>query len=171
MRATNLPEELPFGLVEAIEAAGVALSRRGGVWFASDVEMAYAIADTHDPVVSAKAAVLADLAAYRYEREVGGMDFIGLRIDTSREARNNLTGAVVSAQLATAAGQPFAVAWKGVDGTFATLSASDLAALGVAVAAHVAECFAREAGLGDTVNAMTSLDAVLGFDIAVAWAG
>jgi len=170
MQRTNIPEAPPFGLVEAIEAAGLSIGRRGGVWFASDAAAAEAIAATHDPLPAAKAARLADLAAYRYEQEVGGVDVLGVRIDTSREARNNLTGAVVTAQLAVAAGQAFDVKWKGMDGAFVTLSAADMGSLVVAVATHVANCFARELALAGEIAALNSVADVLAFDIGASWA-
>jgi hypothetical protein len=170
MQRINLPETPPYGLVEAIEACGIAMNRRAGVWFASDAVAAEAIAATHDPLPPAKAARLADLAAYRYEQEVGGVDVQGVRIDTSREARNNMAGAVVTAQLVAAAGQTFAVQWKGMNGAFVTLSAADMGSLGVAVATHVAACFACEAAVAAQIAALTDVETVLRFDIEAAWA-
>jgi hypothetical protein len=170
MHRINLPETPPFGLVEAIEAAGVSLNRRAGVWYASDAAAAEAIAAAHDPLPPAKASRLADLAAYRYEQEVGGVDVQGVRIDTSREARNNLTAAVATAQLAADAGQPFSVQWKGLNGGFVPMAAADLRSLGLAVATHVAGCFANEGAVAAQIAALTDVDTVLRFDISAAWA-
>lgn len=170
MQRINLPETPPYGLVEAIEASGIAMNRRAGVWFASDAAAAEAIAAAHDPLPPAKAARLADLAAYRYEQEVGGVDVQGVRIDTSREARNNLTGTVAAAQMAADAGRLFAVQWKGLGGGFVTLAAADLRGLGLAVATHVAACFACEAAVAAQIAALTDVETVLRFDIEAAWA-
>lgn len=166
MKRIDLPEAPPYGAVEALEAAGIAVRRIAGVWHADDADAAAAIIAAHDPLPAARAAKLAEIAAYRYARETGGADIMGMRIDTSREARNNLTGAVVTSQLA---GPAFAVQWKGLSGRFATLRAAEMAALGVAVAEHVSACFAREAALAAEIEALGTVEDVLAFDIGARW--
>lgn len=120
-------------------------------------------------VPEAKAAALARLAEYRWLRESEGVRVGGMLVETDREARGSLTSAVVLAQMAMAAGQPFAVAWKTREG-FRDLDAGDLIQAGNAAAAHVAWCFAHERVLAEQIEQMTDPDAIAAIDLDAAWA-
>lgn len=167
MTPLSLSADPPPGVVAAIEAAGIIVVRVGGVWHATDdaASAAETIIAAHDPLTAARDAKLAELAALRYEREIGGFVWNGLTIDTSREARGNLSGAVQMATIST----EFSVSWKTPDGTFVDLDSATLIALGQAVAGHVSACFTRERQLRDALLATAEWQDVITFDVAAAW--
>jgi hypothetical protein len=158
------------GLVEALDAEGITIWQRDGETFTPDDARAQAIIDAYDPLPHVRALKLADLAEYRWRREIEGVRVGGMLIETDREARGSLTSAVVLAQMAMMAGEPFRVAWKTAEG-FRELDAATLIGAGHAAAAHVAGAFAREAELRAQIEAMHDWREVEAFDIAKAWGG
>jgi hypothetical protein len=62
-----------------------------------------------------------------------------------------ITGAVVKATIDPS----FSTRWKSIDGSFVSLDAAGVIALGNAVAGHVAACFAAEATLVAAIEAGT----------------
>jgi hypothetical protein len=98
----------------------------------------------------------AQLSAYaasvRYDKEVAGITVGGVHIDTDRESQ----GLIDRAYSAVQRNPSFTTRWKGANGTFGlVLNAASIIAVGDAVAAHVAACFAKEAELGDAIAAGT----------------
>ncbi len=73
------------------------------------------------------------------------------RIRFDRESQAMITGAVVKATIDPA----FSTRWKCADGSFAALDAAGVIALGNAVGAHVAACFAAEESIVAAVVAGT----------------
>jgi hypothetical protein len=88
-------------------------------------------------------------ARKRRQGEQAGITVGGVPVATDRESQAMLTGAAVMAQ----ANPSFSTQWKGPDGVFVTLSATQIVALAEAVAMHVATCFATEAGVVEGINA------------------
>jgi len=88
--------------------------------------------------------VTVDLKAYaafvRYAKEIGGMEVGGVHVATDETSQAKLTGAYLKASRDAT----FTTDWKGTDGTFTSLDADSIIALGDAVLAHVAACFAAE---------------------------
>lgn len=115
-----------------------------------------------------RAAALQRLADHRWLREMAGIRIDGVLYDTDREARGSLTAAVLLAQMAMQAGQPYQVQWKAPEG-FVTLDGPALVQVGIAVAGYVAACFAREADLRETILAMTDPAEVQALDVAQLW--
>ena len=115
-----------------------------------------------------RAAALQALADHRWQQEMAGIRIDGVLYDTDREARGSLTAAVLLAQMAMQAGQPYQVQWKGPDG-FVLLDGPTLVQVGVAVAAYVATCFAREAALRSEIEAMKDPLAVQALDVVKLW--
>jgi hypothetical protein len=107
------------------------------------------------PLVLAKRAKLSEIAAARWNTEVGGVVVNGLTIDTSRESQGMITGAALTATLDEA----YTCQWKTATG-FVVLTAEQIIAVAQAVREHVQTCFDREAELTDEVNAAETIAAV-----------
>ena len=96
-----------------------------------------------------KALKKTEIAAARYNTEIGGCTVDGVTIATDRGSQALLTAAVVTARL----DPEFKTRWKCAGGHFVTLNAMQLRAIGDAVTAHVEACFAREAELVKLIDA------------------
>lgn len=96
-----------------------------------------------------KAQKKAEIASARYAAETGGCTVDGVTIATDRGSQALLTAAVVTARLDL----EFKASWKCADGSFVTLDAMQLRAIGDAVIAHVEACFAREGELCEQIDA------------------
>jgi hypothetical protein len=107
------------------------------------------------PLVLAKRAKLAEIAAARWATEVGGIMVDGTRVDTSRESRALLT----SAEMAAANDSTYTCQWKAASG-FVTLDAAAVLAMAQAVRAHVQACFDQEAELAAQVATAETVEAV-----------
>lgn len=104
-------------------------------------------------------------AAYRYERENGGVLVGVVQIKTDQFTRTNLLGARIRAMEDPA----YAVNWK-TSGGFVALTAAQIIAIADAVAAHVQRCFDAEAAItGGTFNTVDEMRAA--FDEAYNNAG
>lgn len=97
-----------------------------------------------------KAQSLTAIAARRYEAEVSGVVFGGMRIDSGRDSQGLITGAT----LASVLDPSYICNWKTPEG-FVELNAAMLAAVSQAVRTHVQACFDRERVLGEAVDAGT----------------
>ena len=113
---------------------------------------------------SVKKLILADLAAKRYQVEVGGIELNGSVIATDRETQAKISGAVS----AVAAGLPAPLTWKGPGG-FVTLDAPTLTAIALAIASHVQACFVNEAFHADKINGKQKVETVLAYDYSTGW--
>ena len=72
-----------------------------------------------------------------------GIEVNGLRVQTDDLSQQRLTAAAIAAQLDPSV----IVRWKTADGSFVSLSASQIVAVALAVRNHVQSCFDREAAL------------------------
>lgn len=104
----------------------------------------------------AKAEKLAELAADRYAREVGGITIGGASIKTDRESQGTVTGAFIS----LSQGLATSIDWKADNGQWVKLTAAEITPIAQAVVAHVQACFTAEAQLAAEVNAATTIEAV-----------
>lgn len=82
------------------------------------------------------------VTAYRYEREVGGVPYLGKTIQTDRETRANWIGILINAQSNPA----YTVTWKTIDG-FVTYNAQEAIGAALAVSNHVQKCFDAESAV------------------------
>ena len=123
-----------------------------------------------------KALALQEIASRRYGVETGGVIVAGKFYSTDRDSQS---------AIARSSGT---VAWKccatvtrdieQLDGsTVSTVCVStpqfvdsDMDAVGTAVAAHVAACYAREAALMSAINAADSVSALRAIDLTTGWA-
>jgi Domain of unknown function (DUF4376) len=120
----------------------------------------YVAAAQLKPLAELKAAKLADVAAIRYAREIGGT--AGLRTD--RESQ----GLIVGAALAATLDPNYTVEWKSASG-WVTLNASQLLAAAQAVRAHVQACFSNERALTATIDAAADSAGVMAIDLGQGW--
>lgn len=104
----------------------------------------------------AKAEKLAELAAARYEREVGGITIGGARIKTDRESQATITGAFIS----LSQGLAQTIDWKAEGGQWVTLNLAQIQPIAQAVVAHVQACFTAEGQLAAEVAAASTIEAV-----------
>ena len=100
-----------------------------------------------------RAALRARAKQRRREVEEGGITLPnGAQIDTDNTSQSKLDGALSLASL-SGLGAQFETKWKCADGTFRTVTQSDLIALALAVGTHVQACFQREAALSAAIDA------------------
>ncbi len=97
----------------------------------------------------------ADIAAARYEAEIGGVAVGGMLVRTDRESQALITGAALKAMQ----DPDYTCRWKTPDG-FVTLTSVQITAVADAVRAHVQGCFDREDIL------LTAVDALVDGDVA-----
>ncbi len=107
-----------------------------------------------------RAAAWARIKAERDRIEFGGFDWDGSRFDSDEISQSRIQGAVLLAQLAIQAGQPFSIAWTLADNTRRTLSAQEVAAVGVAMGGHFRAAHDTAAALRDLINAATTAAAL-----------
>ena len=112
---------------------------------------------------SAKQAKLEEIAAWRFLRETGGVQFNGATIKTDRESQATVNGAFASLQ----AGLVSSIDWKAANGVWVTLTLTEMTAIAQAVASHVQASFTAEKQLADQVAAATTIEEVNA--IAVPW--
>ena len=95
-------------------------------------------------------AALDFLAAHRYEVETGGTTFNGWPAPTGRESQ-----ALVNAAYTLARDGYWSGGWKFGDGVYRALTAEQVIALALTVAAHVEACFSRGAEIAAQLRAAT----------------
>ena len=105
---------------------------------------------------SVKAQKLADLAAWRYDKEVGGISIAGSRIKTDRESQATITGAFIS----LSQGLATSIDWKAEGGVWVQLTLAQIAPIAQAVVAHVQACFSAERLIAEEIQAATTIEAV-----------
>lgn len=99
---------------------------------------------------------LLEIAAWRYLEETKGVYINGNLISTTRDSQASLTATFTSMK----EGFISTVNWKMADGTFVTLSLSDITAIAQAVVSHVQSCFDREANYITMVNNASTIEEV-----------
>ena len=92
-------------------------------------------------------------AEKRYDYEVGGTSVGGLAVRTDRFTVDRIYQARVLAKEDAA----FTTDWKLGDGTFLTLDAPTIIAIGDAVTAHLKDAFTREKVANESIDAATTV--------------
>lgn len=96
----------------------------------------------------------------------GGFELPGVGVfDSDLNSRTLLTGAVLLAQMAAAAGQPYSVDWTLKDNAVVTLDASDVIAAGIALGNHVAAWHEAGRVARAAIEAAESVEAVNAVDL------
>lgn len=101
-----------------------------------------------------KAKKLADLAAWRYTREVGGIVIGGARIKTDRESQATITGAFIS----LSQGLATSIDWKADGGVWVQLTLEQITPIAQAVVAHVQACFTAERMLAQMIEQAATIE-------------
>jgi hypothetical protein len=125
-----------------------------------DYAIGSVVMEPGDDLKLAQDAKLSEIAATRYEVEIGGITINDMKIATDRESRSLLTGAMLTATLDV----DYTCQWKTAGG-FVTLDAATILAVAQAVRAHVQACFDKEAELTAMIEAATTIAEV----DAVSW--
>jgi len=108
----------------------------------------------------AKSEKLADLAAWRYMREISGITLNGAKIRTDRESQATITGAFIS----LSQGLITSVDWKTETGAWIQLGLTEMTGIAQAVSMHVQNCFSLEKEFAVEIKALDNIEAVLVFD-------
>lgn len=108
---------------------------------------------------------LADLAAYRWEKETGGTTFNGMLVATDAVSQTKYVGAVVASQI-----DPLInLKWKLSSGDFVSLNAESLIAVSMAVRTHIQACFDRESELKILIDSAISEEELDAINITTGW--
>lgn len=121
-------------------------------------------------VAERKTEMVESIKSIRDARIAGGTTVQGVGVfDSDDAARLNITGAVVMAQVAIAANQPFSMSWKLADNSLTTLNAQAMVLVGVSVGTHVAACHANAQALAVSVQEAEDNDALDAIDLSEGW--
>lgn len=96
---------------------------------------------------------LKELEKIRYEKEVGGIEIGNTSIQTDRESRANIMGALILAK----DDPQYSVVWKSKNG-FVHLSSENIIAIANAVADHVKKCFLAESLVSENISNVEDLN-------------
>lgn len=110
---------------------------------------------------TAKAAKLAEIAAWRYSLETSGVAFNGARIKTDRESQATVTSAFIS----LAQGLVTSIDWKAENGVWVRLGLAEMSAIAQAVAVHVQQSFTLEKSYVEQVAAASTIEAVQAIEL------
>lgn len=108
-------------------------------------------------LATVKAEATAQLAAMRYEREVGGFDYLGERVMSDRESQSKIGDLALGIQFS---GDAFSVAWKCYGGEWLHLDKAGALGLIAAGFSHVGGLFNREAVFSERIQAATTVEEV-----------
>lgn len=114
-------------------------------------------------LTKAKDAAKRNLAANRYNKEIGGLTISGANIHTDRESQALLSAAysmAVSGQLDNG------TTWKTKDG-FVTLSKDEIIAISVTIKNHVEACFVAEKEKYVLIEAATTMAELQAVDLSI----
>jgi len=96
------------------------------------------------------------LTAYRYEKEVSGVSYLGKTIQTDRETRANWIGILINAQ----ANPSYTTPWKTSDGSFVTYDSTQAIGAALAASEHVQKCFAAEQIVSENLGNYTTAEQI-----------
>lgn len=123
---------------------------------------------TEPTLQEVKQARLAELATFRYHKEIGGLTLNGYFIATDDRSKTLLLGARMLADTAIANNVNFSIDWKTENG-FQPVNAQTIVALSNAMSQFVQHCFTVEAGHSAMINSLTTIEAVKGYSFNSGW--
>lgn len=112
-----------------------------------------------------KTQMIGQLAAYRYDKEVAGIDADGTIVKTDRETQATINGAYTASLI----NPSIVINWKASDGSWVQLNAAQISALASAVITHVQSCFNKEQSIGTTITGSTTLAQLRAIDFDTLW--
>lgn len=117
-----------------------------------------------EPIEHALAAKLAALAAYRYQRETGGITAGGAVIATDRESQAMINGALSLVGLLPET----VIDFKGVSG-WMQIDAATVIAIAQTVGAHVQACFSAERAHSEAIAQLATAAEIEAYDFTTGW--
>ncbi|WP_438402346.1 DUF4376 domain-containing protein [Aeromonas veronii] len=159
-------ETIPADAVEITEDYHFELmqSQSQGKQIIADVD-GYPVAIEPLPPVRSKVAMLAEVAAKRWQVETGGIIVSGYSIATDRESQAQLSSSYSSLKNGLITDTP----WKTADGRFIFVTLVDLEPFAQAVSAHVQACFAAEQAHFEAIDKIQSQADLDAYDIDTGW--
>jgi hypothetical protein len=155
------PSPLPFGIAEALDAAGLLRGIEPEGWNVTDEAAALAIIAAYDPAPAAMAAWRAAATEAKWRAIEGGIVVGDIPVNTDSTSQGLLQGLLLMAMVS-----PGPFPFKDRNGGFRLLTAEQAKALVMAVGAHVQACYAREAEAHALIyEEITGLDPTNGFPI------
>ncbi|AKR54336.1 hypothetical protein XM25_00650 [Devosia sp. H5989] len=110
---------------------------------------------------------LAELDDYRWQREIGGVAFLGVVINTDGNSQQKIMAAYTLAKLDPS----YSVStWEVAPGVFMALDNATIVAMGDVVRQHIQSTFDVKAVLYPQISALENADAIAQFDIPAEWA-
>lgn len=116
-----------------------------------------------------KASLRAQVNTERDRRESGAFPYLGKPLDGDERSVKRILTAVQAAQLALAAGQPFAIDWACADNSILPLDAQGMIGMPAAMAAHGYALHQYGRTLKAQIDAAGDLDALAGIDPLAGW--
>lgn len=116
-----------------------------------------------------KAAVLNDLATFRWTKEIVGIPYEGYPIATDRSSQAMINGAYSYALLKQANNEEHTFSWKLANGLWTQFQVEDVIAIAGLVAAHIQDCFDKEKAAAQKIIDATTDTALLNFDFETEW--
>lgn len=104
--------------------------------------------------------------AERWHRETGGIELGGVRVGTTLDDQNRISGVLA----AIALGGLDSVDFKAASG-WVLLTAADLQGIAQAISAHVQACFSAERAHHEAIGQLTSAAQVAAYDVTQGWPG
>lgn len=102
--------------------------------------------------------------AERWQRETGGIELGGVRVGTTLDDQNRISGVLA----AIALGGLDSVDFKAASG-WVRLTADDLQGIAQAISAHVQACFSAERAHHEAIAALETLENVSAYDVMTGW--
>jgi hypothetical protein len=152
------------GLHQAVQKAGHWLRQENGTWVSSNDAAVQAIIDAYDPLPEAKAAKWEAIKVERDKRKNAGFLVQGNRFHSDPDSRIQQLGLVMMG-----AGVPAGLQWKTIGGSFVTMTPALAQSIFTATAQADSAIFAAAETHRATVDAMTDLAAIVGYDFSGGW--
>jgi hypothetical protein len=95
---------------------------------------------------------------YREQQKESGCNTASGRVQTNADSQRIISGAVQAADLSKRYGQPFSMNFTMADNSVVALTADEMIALGLAVAARISACHDVGTGIRDAINAATTAE-------------
>lgn len=108
--------------------------------------------------------LVAAATATRWDHETGGIELAGVRVGTTLEDQNRLSGVLAAIQI----GGLESVDFKAQNG-WVELTAIQLQEIGQAISAHVQACFSAERGHHEAIALIASVEAAEAYDVSQGW--
>lgn len=127
------------------------------------------IPDDIADLVARKSYVWAEIKNIRYNKINNGvLTTFGL-FDSDETSRTNISGAVLSALMASLAATDFSEEWTLQDDTIVTLTGPEMIQVGNEVMTYISQCHSAARTLRDTINACETLEALEAVSIIEGW--